>query len=78
MSVVCGVEELPDDVEPNRLDVDVNSDVRYDGMFPIVDIDSSPGFNLGLSTQSFNAKLSLHWRIVLKALLTTAGAQLAS
>lgn len=78
MSVICGVDELPDDVEPNRLDVDVNSDVRYDGMFPIVDIGSGPGFNLGLSTQSFNAKLSPYWRIVLKALLTTAGAQLAS
>jgi len=38
--------ELLDDV-PNRLvvvDV-VNNDVRYDGMLPMVDIDSGPGFN---------------------------------
>jgi hypothetical protein len=68
-----------DDVDPNRLDVVdvVNSDVRYDGMFPIVDIDSGSRFNTGLSPQSFNAKLSRLWRFVLKALLTAASAQLA-
>jgi hypothetical protein len=69
---------LPDDVDPNKLEVDVNSDVTYDGMFPTVDIDSGPQFHLGLSPQSFNAKLSRRWRIVLKALLTAPGAQIAT
>jgi len=37
--------ELLDDV-PNRLVVDVeNNVVRYDGKFPMVDIDSDPVFN---------------------------------
>jgi hypothetical protein len=40
------IVEVLDDEDPYRLVVGVvNNDVRYDGKLPMVDIDSSPGFN---------------------------------